>query len=97
MMWGTPLVGILAQPWARRAAAFALVALTISLFLLNLRRAGERAGRAAERLENMERTRDANQRMLEAASDRPRNHNDLLGRLPDGHLELALMPELLYK
>ena len=55
-MWGSLLAGILARPWARRAAGFALAALTIALFLLNLRRSGERAGRAAERLDNLERT-----------------------------------------
>ena len=55
-MWGSLLAGILARPWARRVAGFALVALTIALFLLNLRRSGERAGRAAERLDNLERS-----------------------------------------
>ena len=56
MMWGGLFTGILARPWARRAAGLTLVALTIILFLFNLRRAAERAGRAAERLENLERT-----------------------------------------
>jgi LacI family transcriptional regulator len=52
-MWGTLLAGILARPWARRVAAIALVALTIALFILNLRRQGERVGRAAERLDQL--------------------------------------------
>ena len=47
-MWASLLAGLLARPWARRAAALALVALTITLFVLNLRRSGERAGRAAD-------------------------------------------------
>ena len=40
---------------ARRALGLILAAAAILLFLLNLRRAGERAGRAAERLDARER------------------------------------------
>jgi type II secretory pathway component PulJ len=83
-MWGSLLVGILAQPWARRVAAFALAALTIILFLLNLRRAGERAGRATERLETLERTNAIQRNMLDAATQRPRSRDDLLDRLRGG-------------
>jgi len=50
-MWGSLLAGILTRPWARRAATLALAALTITLFIFNLRRAGVRAGHAAERLD----------------------------------------------
>jgi type II secretory pathway component PulJ len=78
------LIGVLARPWARRAAAFALVALTIILFLLNLRRAGERAGRATERLETLERTNAIQRQMLDAAAQRPRSRDDLLDRLREG-------------
>jgi len=49
-MWASLAVGLFTRPWARRAAAIALALLTIALFILNLRRQGERAGRAAERL-----------------------------------------------
>lgn len=49
-MWGTMLSGLLARPWERRLIGMALAVLTIVFFLFNLRRAGERAGRAAERL-----------------------------------------------
>ena len=83
-MWASLVVGLLARPWARRVAALALVALTITLFIVNLRRQGERAGRAAERLENLERTHDMQRRMLEAATRRPRNRDDLLDRLRRG-------------
>ena len=55
-MWGSLLAGILARPGARRVGVLALAALTITLFILNLRRTAERAGRAAERLGQMERT-----------------------------------------
>ena len=83
-MWGSLLAGILTRPWARRAAGFALAALTVSLFLINLRRAGERAGRAAERLDNLERNHAIQKQMLEAAANRPRDRDDLLDRLRSG-------------
>ena len=60
------------------------IALTISLFLLSLRRSGERAGRLAERLENMEKANEIQRKMLEAASRRPRNRDELAERLRDG-------------
>lgn len=83
-MWGRLFTGILARPWARRVAAIALVALTIALFIVNLRRTAERAGRAAERLENLERTHAIQRQMLDAASRRPRNRDDLIERLRRG-------------
>jgi len=60
------------------------IALTISLFLLSLRRSGERAGRLAERLGNQEKANDIQRRMLEAAARRPRNRDQLVERLRDG-------------
>jgi hypothetical protein len=83
-MWGSLLAGILARPWARKAAGFALAGLTVSLFLLNLRRTGERAGRAAERLDMLERNDAVQRQMLEAAADRPRDRDALLDRLRGG-------------
>ena len=83
-MWGSLLAGILARPWARKAAGFALAALTITLFLLNLRRTGERAGRAAERLDNLERSHAMQRQMLDAAANRPRDRDALLDRLRGG-------------
>jgi hypothetical protein len=83
-MWGTLVAGVLARPEARRAAAITLAALAITLFLLNLRRSGERAGRAAERLDHMERTHAIHRQMLEAAARRPRSRDDLLERLRNG-------------
>lgn len=62
----------------------ALVALAIALFLLNLRRAGEHAGRAAERLDMLEHTDAIHRQMLDAASRRLRSRDDLLDRLRDG-------------
>jgi hypothetical protein len=60
------------------------VALTISLFLLSLRRSGEHTGRLAERLENTEKAHEIQRRMLEAAARRPRNRDELAQRLRDG-------------
>jgi hypothetical protein len=83
-MWGSLLAGILARPLARKAASLALAGLTITLFLLNLRRTGERAGRASERLENLERTDAIHRQMLDAAANRPRDRDALLERLRGG-------------
>lgn len=83
-MWGSLLVGIFARPWARQTVGFALTALTIALFILNLRHTAERAGRAAQRLENLERTHDIQRQMLDAAARRPRDRDDLVDRLRDG-------------
>jgi DNA integrity scanning protein DisA with diadenylate cyclase activity len=65
-------------------AKWVAIALTISLFLLSLRRSGERAGRLAERLENTEKENEIQRRMLEAAARRPRNRDELAQRLRDG-------------
>jgi len=60
---------------------WAAIALTISLFLLSLRRSGERAGRLAEQLRNKEKAYEIQRRMLEAASRRPRNRDAQRGVL----------------
>ena len=62
----------------------ALAALTILLLLLSLRRAGERAGRLAERLETSEKANEIQRRMLEIAARRPRDRDELARRLRDG-------------
>jgi len=69
---------------ARKALGLLLAALTIALFLLNLRRAGERAGRLAERLSTSERTHEIQRQMLEAASRRPADRDALADRMRDG-------------
>ena len=78
------LVTVLSSGPARKALGLLLAALTITLFLLNLRRAGERAGRLAERLSTSERTHDIQRQMLEAASRRPVDRDALADRLRDG-------------
>ena len=84
MMWASLALGLLGQPWARRMAAYALVALTIALFILNLRRTAERAGRVAERQKTLERNDAIRRQMLDAAVRRPRSRDDLLDRLREG-------------
>jgi hypothetical protein len=70
--------------WALTALRWGAIALTVLLFLLSIRRAGERAGRLVERLEQMEKVNDIERRMLEAAARRPRTRDELARRLRDG-------------
>ena len=83
-MWGSMLSGLLAWPRVRRLIGMALTVLTVMFFLFNLRRAGERAGRAADRLDTLEAATHAQRQMLDEGSRRPRNRNDLVDRLRDG-------------
>ena len=78
------ITALLASSPARKALGLLLAALTIALFLLNLRRAGERAGRLAERLSTSERTHEVQRQMLYAASRRPADRDALAQRLRDG-------------
>jgi hypothetical protein len=75
---------IAASPWVRVALRYAATVLAVLLFLLALRRSGERAGHLAERLETMEKANDVQRQMLEAAARRPRDRNELAERLRDG-------------
>lgn len=78
------LTGIAANPWIRAALSYGAIALAIVLFLLSLRRSGERAGRLAERLETSENANDVQRQMLDAATRRPRSRDELTDRLRDG-------------
>jgi len=78
------ITALLSSGPARKALGWVLAALTIALFLLNLRRAGERAGRLAERLSISEKTHEIQRQMLEAASRRPADRDALAERLRDG-------------
>lgn len=83
-MIATLLGAIAASPWNRVALRYGAIAVTVLLFLLSLRRSGERAGRLAERIETTEKANDVQRRMLEAAARRPRDRDDLAERLRDG-------------
>lgn len=80
----TLLGGIAASPAARAALRYGAIALAVVLFLLSVRRSGERAGRFSERLETTEKANDAQRQMLDAAARRPRDRDQLLERLRDG-------------
>jgi hypothetical protein len=69
---------------ARKALGLIFTAAAILLFLMNLRRAGERAGRAAERLDSRERNDAIHRHMLDAAARRPPDRDALADRLRDG-------------
>jgi len=81
---GGLLTVIAASPLGRAALRYGAIALAVLLFLLALRRSGERAGRLAERLETTEKANEVQRRMLEAAARRPRDRNELAERLRDG-------------
>jgi hypothetical protein len=83
-MIATLLGGFVARPWGRAAVRYGAIALAVLLFLLSLRRSGERTGRLAERLETTEKANDVQRQMLEAAARRPRDRDELAGRLRDG-------------
>ncbi|MEX2375220.1 MAG: hypothetical protein WD942_06485 [Dehalococcoidia bacterium] len=76
--------GIAASPWMRAALRYGAIALAVLLFLLSIRRAGERAGRMAERLEITEKINEVQREILDAAARRPRDRDDLADRLRDG-------------
>ena len=83
-MIGGLLTWIATRPWMRAALRNGAIALAVLLFLLALRRSGERAGRLVERLEATEKANDVQRRMLEAAARRPRDHHELAERMRDG-------------
>ena len=78
------LTGIAASPWVRAVLRYGAIVLAVLLFLLALRRTGERAERLAERLKTTEKASDVQRRMLEAAARRPRDRDELAERLRDG-------------
>jgi hypothetical protein len=83
-MIATVLGVIAASPLVRAVLRYGAIALTIVLFLLSLRRAGERTGRLAERLATTEKANEVQRRMLEAAAGRPRDRDELVERLRNG-------------
>ncbi len=80
----TILGGIAASPSARAALRYGAIAVAIVLFMLSIRRSGERVGRMAERLETTEKAYVVQRQMLEAAARHPRDRDELVDRLRDG-------------
>ncbi|MCA0872230.1 hypothetical protein LCL97_15445 [Seohaeicola saemankumensis] len=83
-MIGGGVAWIAGNAMGRAALRYGVTALAILMFLLALRRSGERAGRMVEKLEAMEKANDIQRRMLEAATRRPRSRDDLAQRLRGG-------------
>lgn len=83
-MIGGLVAALAGSAWARAALRYGVTVFAILLFLLTLRRSGERAGRLAERLDIREKANEVQRRMLEAAARRPRNRDELVDRLRDG-------------
>ena len=88
------LTRIATSPSMRAALRYGAIALGVLLFLLSLRRSGERAGRLAERLETTEKANDVQRQMLEAAARRPRDRDALAERLRSGRFRPAVLPTL---
>jgi hypothetical protein len=78
------LTRLAASPWVQSALRYGAIVLAVLLFLLSLRRSGERVGRLGERLDTTEKANDIQRQMLEAAARRPRSRDDLAERLRDG-------------
>ena len=80
-----PLLSTLwASPIIRRITAALLTLGAVTLFLINLRKSGERIGRLTERLQSQEQSHAITRHMLDAAADRPRGSDALTQRLRDG-------------
>ncbi len=83
-MIATLLGAITASPWVRAVLRYGAIAVAVLLFLLALRRSGERAGRLVERLETSEKINDVQRQMLDAAARRPRDRDELAEWMRDG-------------
>jgi hypothetical protein len=83
-MIGGHFAALAGSAWVGAALRYGVTAFAILLFLLALRRSGERAGRLAERLETTEKANDVQRQMLEAAARRPRDRVELAERLRSG-------------
>lgn len=83
-MIGGFIVTLAGSAWARTALRYSAIALAILLFLLALRRSGERTGRLAERLDTREKNDAIHRQMLNAAARRPHDRDALAQRLRDG-------------
>jgi hypothetical protein len=83
-LMGALIAWITGSRFALVVGKWAAIALAVSLFLLSLRRSGERAGRLAERIEHQEKANEIQRRMLEAAARRPLGRDELAQRLRDG-------------
>ena len=73
-------VGQFLAPYALRLAAVVAIIGAVGAVLFGARQ----AGRNAERVERMRRTNEVQREQLDAAARRPRDRNELNGRMRDG-------------
>ena len=74
------LIGQALAPFALRLVGGAAVAGAVLAVLLGARQ----AGRNAERVERMRKTIEVQREQLDAAANRPRDRDELIGRMRDG-------------
>ena len=75
---------LLSSPIIRRITTALLTLGAVALFLINLRKSGERVGRLTERLQSQGKNHAVTRQMLDAAANRPRSRDALTQRLRDG-------------
>lgn len=76
---------LLSQPWVLKVGQWLFIALAVLLFLMGVRRQGEKAGRTAERLRNTERLNRATERVRNAQREVPRpDRSTVTDRLRNG-------------
>ncbi len=78
------LIALLQHPLMRRVVIVLLTIAAVALFLINLRKSGEQAGRLTERLAAKDQAHETLQDMLDAAARRPADTDALTQRLRDG-------------
>lgn len=78
------LAALRASPLVMRIGKWAVLAGMLLLFLLGVRRGGEKAGKTAMKLEALEKANVVQKAMLKAGADRPDGRDGLAGRLRDG-------------
>ena len=74
------LIGQAIAPLALRLAGWVAVTGAVLAVLLGARQ----AGRNAERIERMRKTIEVQREQLDAAANRPRDRDELIGRMRDG-------------
>lgn len=75
------LIGEAIAPLALRLAGWVAVTGAVLAVLLGARQ----AGRNAERIERMRKTIEVQREQLDAAANRPRDRDELIGRMRDGN------------
>ena len=75
------LIGQAIAPLALRLAGWVAVTGAVLAVLLGARQ----AGRNAERIERMRKTIEVQREQLDAAANRPRDRDELIGRMRDGN------------